>query len=372
MQNLMTLFQVFLLFFGTNLLSQSDSVWINAVFDGNITGEIGLNVNKQNTSVSFENNISNIHDNKVLFKGTIKYPQATRMILVHDDIEYYSDYFYFSAGRYVWNISVQSDKLIIKSSDPIFNEYNNGLGKLLEVFNQARKNIKNNYGSLTVAEPYHEAKMEAELDEIQKQKKMLLKDFICYHPLSYISLQELYFEVKGLDEYDSLYYDAYNCLDKTLKSTFHGIQIAEVLACGKKLQVGNVFPDFELIDTSGNVHYLYDLPLNKYNLIDFWHSGCGACIQQFPKLQALHDMYGASNLTIFGVSGDIKRTENQWKSLIQKHSLSFGQYWDVDHKQASGCLIKWYPTTFLLNQEGRVLAKNIELEELERLLDKNE
>lgn len=48
--------------------------------------------------------------------------------------------------------------------------------------------------------------------------------------------------------------------------------------------------------------------------------------------------------------------------------MTYPQYWDFNHLQASDCLIRWYPTNYLVDERGKVLAKNIDLDQLKLLI----
>lgn len=364
-----TLLFTFILAFCLPVHGQLDSVFIKGQFIQNIAGEVTIRTGIRDTSMLFANPTITIKNNEFYFAGKLLYPNTTRLIYTMGEKELYSDMFYISPGSHQWQVNIEGDKLMIQSSDPIFNEYNNGYKKIYDSFAKAKSNLKNQSKQLET--PYDfplKNKISKELKVIQSQEHQILQNMICFEPSSYIGLHELYSAVYALDEHDSLCYESYLCLDKKLKATFQGQWIAKALQCSKNLKIGGDFPDFELKDTSGSTFYFYDLSLKKYNLIEFWHSGCGECIHQIPKLQALHNKYGDKNLTILNISGDIESTQIRWKELIKEHNMTFPQYWDFNHIQASDCLIKWYPTNFLLDERGKILAKNINFDELELLL----
>ena len=51
------------------------------------------------------------------------------------------------------------------------------------------------------------------------------------------------------------------------------------------------------------------------------------------------------------------------------NKLNWDQYLDLNGVQACKESINYFPTNFLLDQEGKIIRKNIALEELERILE---
>ncbi len=317
------------------LYGQLDSVLIRGHFIQNIEeGEVSILSGKMDTSMVFDNTTSNIKNNRFSFKGILTYPNTTRLMYIVGKKELYSDKMYISPGSHQWQVNIEGDKLIVQSSDPIFNEYNNGYKKIHNSFAQAKSNLEKQFDQLEKSDDAQlKNKISKEIKAIKSREFQLLKDLICYQPSSYIGLHELYDTVHSLDEYDSLCYESYLCLDKNLQTTSQGKWIAKSLECSKNLKLGSNIPNFTLLDTSGNTQYFIDLSLKKFNLIEFWHSGCGECIRQFPKLQALHNEFGDKNLNIINISGDIESTKIKWKELIVKHKLTFPQFWDFNRFQ---------------------------------------
>lgn len=75
--------------------------------------------------------------------------------------------------------------------------------------------------------------------------------------------------------------------------------------------------------------------------------------------------------TQIGISTELKKYQDEWKNGIYKYQIPWPQFWDVDHIQTSEYGIKFFPTNFLLDSNGTILARNIELDALLDFLDKN-
>lgn len=76
---------------------------------------------------------------------------------------------------------------------------------------------------------------------------------------------------------------------------------------------GEPAPDFKVIDSSGNYHYLADFK-GKILVIDVWSSYCGPCIKEFPYMHQLKDKFSnRENILFINISVDQNR-----KAWIEK------------------------------------------------------
>jgi peroxiredoxin len=129
---------------------------------------------------------------------------------------------------------------------------------------------------------------------------------------------------------------------------------------------GAVAPDFTLKSVDGE-----DVALSsfrgKYVLVDFWASWCGPCRQENPNVVKAYNAFNAKGFEVLSVSVD--RDQEAWKKAIEEDGLTWTQ---VHADEASGVAqtygIQSIPSTFLLDKEGKIVAKNLRGEELENKL----
>ena len=104
----------------------------------------------------------------------------------------------------------------------------------------------------------------------------------------------------------------------------------------------------------------------KYLYIDFWTLGCGPCIAEFPHLKELYDKMDKSQFEFLGIISGSRNEEDNIKKMMNKHFISWPHI--VSNKEINLTElydVNRFPTTILLDKEGRVIAKDLRSRELE-------
>lgn len=127
-----------------------------------------------------------------------------------------------------------------------------------------------------------------------------------------------------------------------------------------------------LQNVDGKVVSLDDLPDTAYVYVDIWASWCGPCRRQFPTIKKVHEKY-AGSLTVYAISIDLNHT--LWKEAIAKDGTE-----DFVHVTGANNLrevvpevrllgIERIPRSFLLDKQKRIIAVDLEGDELMQRMD---
>jgi peroxiredoxin len=127
----------------------------------------------------------------------------------------------------------------------------------------------------------------------------------------------------------------------------------------KLLAVGNTFPDFNEKDVTGKPLSIANYK-GKVVLIDFWATWCGPCIAELPNVLKAYKEYHSKGFEIIGISLD--KDEEALTSFTKKREMPWQQYFDGkfwENKLAVQYGIQSIPATFLLDKQGKIVAKGL-------------
>jgi peroxiredoxin len=136
-------------------------------------------------------------------------------------------------------------------------------------------------------------------------------------------------------------------------------QLVNKVNATKRIAIGAIAPDFVSTDTAGNNIDLKGYR-GKYTLVEFWASWCAPCREESPTLVRLYNQYKDKGFTILSVSIDVNTT--QWKNAIRQDGYTWGNICDLNGyggPTAALYTVTAIPNSFLLDKNGRIIAKNL-------------
>ncbi|MGF1583695.1 MAG: thioredoxin-like domain-containing protein [Bacteroidales bacterium] len=224
-------------------------------------------------------------------------------------------------------------------------------------------------------------------EEISEQQRQFTIDFINRNPGSLASLMALYqqvdprnFVLRQQEDFryyalvDSILINKYPDLEYTMTLNENVKEMKSQIALRNEreniLGSGAIAPEISLPDPDGDTIHLTSLRGN-YVLLDFWAAWCGPCREENPYLVNVYNKYSDKGFEIYQVSLD--RTREAWIKGITEDNL---QSWShvSDLQFWSSVVVPLYriegiPANYLLDPDGRIIARNLRGAELGSALE---
>jgi peroxiredoxin len=133
--------------------------------------------------------------------------------------------------------------------------------------------------------------------------------------------------------------------------------------------IGAVAPDLSFKNPEGKLLKLSDLR-GKVVLLDFWASWCRPCRMENPNVVAAYKKFKDKGFAIYSVSLD--QNGDSWKAAIQQDGLIWPDHvsdlkgWQSEPARTYS--VQSIPAQFLLDKDGKIIAKNLRGEQLEQKL----
>ena len=203
-----------------------------------------------------------------------------------------------------------------------------------------------------------------DLQEQYNQTKTALsiyeKDFLRTNVDSYIStlIMERFLAQKELPMSEAK--AIFNTYTDRIRSSKSGLKISNLInAPINPTAIGEIAPLFEGPTPTGGRIALESLR-GKVTIIDFWASWCRPCRIENPNLVRLYNRMHDKGLEIIGVSLD--RNKASWERAIADDGLTWNhvsnlKYWADPIAQLYQ--VRGIPAAFVLDREGRIVAKNL-------------
>ena len=137
-------------------------------------------------------------------------------------------------------------------------------------------------------------------------------------------------------------------------------------------KIGEQVQEIALKNVNGETEKLSDLR-GKLVLIDFWASWCGPCRHSNKDLVKLYSKYKAKGFEIYVIS--IDDNAEAWKKAIISDQITWKQVNDQggwESSLANAWKIEVIPSSFLIDKEGKLIAKDPTRGEIEHFLKRKQ
>jgi peroxiredoxin len=212
-------------------------------------------------------------------------------------------------------------------------------------------------------------KLEPKFDEIDKQIRQIQGDYVKANPQSPYAIFALN-DFAGYDIDAATVEPLFKTLPQQVQASSAGVTLSKKIAIAKKTGVGMYALDFTQNDTA-NVPVSLSSFRGKYVLVDFWASWCGPCRAENPNVVKAFHKYKDKGFTIIGVSLDRPGQKEKWINAIHDDRLSWTHVSDLmfwENAVAKLYGIQAIPQNYLLDPTGKIIAKGVRGEELEKKL----
>ncbi|HAG34079.1 MAG TPA: hypothetical protein DCL12_01865, partial [Cryomorphaceae bacterium] len=133
--------------------------------------------------------------------------------------------------------------------------------------------------------------------------------------------------------------------------------------------LGSVAPDFEFLLEDDSKKKLSEFHRGKLHVLYFWDATCSHCQKTTPVLKSFYDKFKSQGVEVIAVTTEADLDE--WRTYIKSNGLNWVNCYDNRFSQITFRHYYYIPTTplvMLLDGDGTILAKNISIEDLERIV----
>ena len=157
-----------------------------------------------------------------------------------------------------------------------------------------------------------------------------------------------------------------------LLATAAGINLKQDVFRSRALSVKTKVLPFTLLNAA-NENTTIDTSYfkGKITLVEFWFTGCAPCERQFEALRKMQISNPNTNFQVLTISTDSKEKAQDWFTRVNQQDGGWKKLLDLDASFATAIAVNSFPTSFLVDEKGVVVARNMPMSTLEKLLFKS-
>lgn len=163
--------------------------------------------------------------------------------------------------------------------------------------------------------------------------------------------------------------EIYDGFADEVKNSQAGKKLKDRIAVMEKTDIGKKCPEITGKTPEGKELKLSSVK-GKVTLIDFWASWCQPCRMENPNVVALYERFHGKGFEIFAISLD--KEKEAWVQAIAADKLTWYHISDLKDwksKYVEEFGVQAIPQTYLLDEKGVIIGKNLNAEQLEAKLN---
>lgn len=341
------------------------------IINGEVKGVDGKNVilQRQDDSLGTVSiDTAKIENGKFMFKGTITEPEMYSIL-----IESVKDKSFLVVENAEIDIEIDKDSVFKnKLSGSYNNEQLSDFGQMSvklqkDMMEFQKKNQQKFMQAMQAKDTVTQNKLRKEFEVLQKKGDTQTVDYIKSHPKAFITILLIQSRFRANFEPNIPEIQAmYNALDPELKKTKAAKRLKKFIDENTKVDVGRRAPEFSGPTPDGKIVSL-KAERGKVTIVDFWASWCPPCRKANPELVAIYNELHPKGLNIIGVSLDRPGKAEDWKAAIAADKLTWTQVSNLQEWKDPIAVrygIEEIPASYVVNQYGIIVGKNLHGEEL--------
>jgi cytochrome c biogenesis protein CcmG, thiol:disulfide interchange protein DsbE len=124
-------------------------------------------------------------------------------------------------------------------------------------------------------------------------------------------------------------------------------------------QTDKTAPDFRLPDIDKNNVELSKVLKKGPVLISFWATWCKPCVEEMAEYTEIYNEYNEKGLQMLAISVDNEKTIAKVKPYVKSKNYPFTVLLDTNGEAARKYYVQSVPTTFLLDEDGKIVYQNV-------------